>query len=398
MFRLTFSLVCFWLVTGWLAAGEKPEFSTRLIFPLEEWHNHGSCLVEAPNGDLLATWFHGSGERKADDVRLESARLKRGAQSWGERFTLADTPGYPDCNPSLHVDERGRLWLFYPTILANLWESALLKFRVSSDWRRATPPRWERSEILHVTPGGEFDLTVSNALPRLEALAARADLNEQQRREVDEFLAATRERAADKLYRRLGWMPRARLTVADGRWLLPLYHDGFSFCLVALSDDAGASWRVSAPIIGAGNVQPSIVARRDGSLVAYMRDNGPPPKRLQVAESRDRGETWSPAVDAGIPNSGTGVEAIVLRDGLWALINNDTEEGRHSLAVWLSDDEGRSWKWRRHLERVEPGQGSFSYPSILEGRDGALHATWSVHLREGKAIRHARFNRAWVRE
>ena len=107
-------------------AAEKPFLRSELIFPQENWHNHASCVVEAPNGDLFATWFHGSGERKADDVRVEGARLRRGRAAWSPRFTLADTPGYPDCNPLLHVDDRGRLWLIHTTILANLWESALL--------------------------------------------------------------------------------------------------------------------------------------------------------------------------------------------------------------------------------------------------------------------------------
>jgi len=46
---------------------DKPVLESELIFPLERWHNHASCIVETPNGDLLVCWFHGSGERTADD-------------------------------------------------------------------------------------------------------------------------------------------------------------------------------------------------------------------------------------------------------------------------------------------------------------------------------------------
>ncbi len=64
----------------WVARGaEKPFLKSELIFPLEHWHNHGSCIVEAPNGDLLVCWFNGSGERKADDVKIEGARIRKGA-------------------------------------------------------------------------------------------------------------------------------------------------------------------------------------------------------------------------------------------------------------------------------------------------------------------------------
>src|SRR4029079_5345175 len=94
-----------------LVALEKPVFESELIFPLEHWHNHASCIVEVPNGDLLVCWCHGSGERQADDVKIEGARKRRGAKSWSPRFTMADTPDYPDTNCAMFIDPRGRLWL-----------------------------------------------------------------------------------------------------------------------------------------------------------------------------------------------------------------------------------------------------------------------------------------------
>ena len=86
---------------------------------------------------------------------------------------------------------------------------------------------------------------------------------------------------------------------------------------------------------GAGNVQPSLVRKRDGTLAAYMRDNGPAPKRVPMSTSHDDGITWSPVVDTDIPNPGTSIEAIALRDGRWVMVYNDVERGRHSLAVSL---------------------------------------------------------------
>lgn len=60
------------------------------IFPLNVQHNHGSSIVELPNGDLLTCWYRGSGERQADDVAVLAARKKKGAKSWSEPFVLAD--------------------------------------------------------------------------------------------------------------------------------------------------------------------------------------------------------------------------------------------------------------------------------------------------------------------
>jgi predicted neuraminidase len=164
-----------------------------------------------------------------------------------------------------------------------------------------------------------------------------------------------------------------------------------------------------------GNIQPTLARRTDGTLVAYMRDNGPAPKRLHVSESRDRGETWSDVKDSELPNPGAGAEVLVLRNGHWALIYNDLERGRYSLAVSISEDEGRTWRYTRHLERDPASEdesqlGQYHYPSLIQARDGSLHATYSYFLAparaeqnaEGhavrKSIKHAHFNEAWVRQ
>ena len=85
--------------------------------------------MELPGGDLFVCWFHGSGERTADDVVVKGARLRKGAKTWSEQFLLADTPGYPDTNATLFLDPKKRLWLMWPTILANEWHTALMKLQ-----------------------------------------------------------------------------------------------------------------------------------------------------------------------------------------------------------------------------------------------------------------------------
>jgi len=387
-----------------------PFHKAELIFPLEHWHNHSSCIVEAPNGDLLVCWFHGSGERTADDVKVEGARLRKGSKVWSPRFTMADTPGYPDTNCTMFIDPQQRLWLLWPTILANEWETALMKYKISSDYQKAEgSPRWSTNEVMHITPGAEFEQTVTKAMDEFEAQVK--DLPEAQQKRARDFISATRKHAADKYFRRLGWMTRAHPVVLDGkRLIVPLYSDGFSFSLMAITDDWGQTWKTSTPLVGLGNIQPSIVRKKDGTLYTLMRDNGPIPKRLHKSESTDNGMTWSKVVDSDIPNPGAGAEIIQLRNGHWALIYNDTEVTRNSLAVAISDDEGKTWKWKRHLEYDAPGPeaGAYHYPTMIQARDGSLHASYSYHLNkkdvgtsaEGKpakkSIKHAHFNEEWV--
>jgi predicted neuraminidase len=362
-------------------------YESDLIFPPEAWHNHASCIVELPAGELLVCWYHGSGERSADDVLVKGARRRPGESGWGLRFLMADTIDYPDCNPCMFIDRKDRLWLIYVTILANEWHTALLKYRISSDYQSASAPRWESGEVLHITPGDEFMSAVGTACDGWDTLP-----------NVAEHAGRVRRLAQDKLSRRLGWMPRAHPTVlSDGRVVLPLYSDGFDFSLMALSDNDGDTWHVSTPIISLGGVQPSVVEKNNGVLVAYMRDNGPAPNRIMVSESRDRGETWTEPNKMTIPNPGSGLEAIRLRDGRWLMVCNDTEEGRHQLAVMTSEDEGVTWGGPRYLENDVPGTGSYSYPSVIQSTNGTIHVTYSAHIpNAGAAIKWAHFDESWL--
>jgi len=101
-----------------------------------------------------------------------------------------------------------------------------------------------------------------------------------------------------------------------------------------------------------------------------------------------------------LANPSAGLELANLADGDWICIYNDTERGRHSLAVSISDDEGATWSTTRHLELDETKEGSFHYPSIVQGADGLLHASYSyfVPTPEGqrKSIKYATFNKEWI--
>ncbi len=377
----------------------------EFLQPPDHLHNHGSCLVETPGGDLLACWFYGTGERTADDVKIVGARLRRGATTWSERFTMADTPDLPDTNCCMIVDPRGSLWLIWPTILDNHWESALLKVKISEDFQRDGAPVWKSSDVIHVKPGPEFAATVKTAVEKFRPRATEPKVKAY----IDYALSA----AQDKLKTRLGWMTRAHPFILEGkRLIVPLYSDGFNFSLMAITDDWGQTWHTSTPLIGEGNVQPSIVRRKDGSLYTMMRDNGLPPQRIQQSSSTDRGETWSEVTDSELPDPGAGLEVMSLANGHWLVINNDTEKGRHRLCVRVSDDEGKTWKWSRHLERdpSEADGGRYGYPSLIQAKDGTLHATYSYQIAKSKivndaqgrpmkeTIKHVHFNEAWILE
>ena len=207
-------------------------------------------------------------------------------------------------------------------------------------------------------------------------------------------------------FRRMGWQTKNKAVfLDDGRLVLPLYSDGFSFSLMAITDDGGMNWQFSEPLVAPGNIQPSIALKKDGALVAYMRDNGPPPKRLMISESKDHGLTWSMVKDSQLPNEGSGADVVTLENGHWVMAYNDTEDGRQSLAVSISTDEGLTWSHTRHLEldnRDPDIATQSSYPSIIEGKDGSIHVIYSSHRRDmngspNETIKYARIDENSVR-
>jgi predicted neuraminidase len=367
-----------------------PQYSGELIFPLEHWHNHSSSIVELPNGDLLVCWFHGSGERTADDVLIQAARWNHLTGKWTEPFTLADTPGFPETNPVLFVDSRQRLFFMWPLIIAHKWETALMKYRISSDYQQPTgPPKWEFQDNIVLIP--------KNIERRVkEVLGKDAEGSGPQA----EHAAKMMEHAKDEYFSRMGWFTRTHpLQLPSGRILAPMYSDGFSFGIMAISDDGGFTWNASEPIVGYGCIQPSVVRKNDGTLVAYLRDNGPPPKRAHISFSNDDGVTWTPARDTDIPNPGSSLEAIRLRNGNWIMVYNDLERGRYSLVAALSDDEGATWNWKRQLEgdSATPSTSQYHYPSVAQAKDGSIHVTYSYFVPTGKSIKHVRFNEEWIK-
>ncbi len=420
---------------------------STFIFP-EQWkdHVHSSSIVELSDGSLLAAWFQGSGECKADDVRIMGARKAAQTAEWGEPFLLADTPGHPDCNPVLWIDNGDRLWLFWSVILSNEWESSLVKYRISTNYLAMNgPPEWDWQDNVHLKPadfpqhmlsgwrqligtvlfaprairaelsGSSFTARLSNGLKLLVALLlvlmAPAAVHVWRRRRTGRsgwrrFALRTSAlyasslvvvgvaalgyfslQAQSRLNQRLGWMTANKpVELATGEIVLPLYSDRFLSSIMAISSDRGSSWQASEPLVGYGNIQPSLVENTSGELVAWMRENGLR-KRVRYSASADRGRSWSPVKESQLPNPGTKVAVTALDSGDWLVAYNPLVDGRHSLSVAISDDEGETWRPFYHLEDTSPEEGEFSYPCLTQTSDGSIHVTYTYRQSQNGALR-----------
>ncbi|GFZ96619.1 hypothetical protein GCM10008018_48810 [Paenibacillus marchantiophytorum] len=199
-------------------------------------------------------------------------------------------------------------------------------------------------------------------------------------------------RSGYPLARRLGWQTKNKpLTIPIGggkvRMLLPLYSDTMEQSMMAITEynpsqplgDNSIRWEFSEPIVGAGIIQASMAQRSDGTIVAYMRDNGPLPNRVVYSESKDGGFTWTIGKD--IPellDPGVGHDLLRLKNGNWVFVHVDAERKRNSLAVALSDDEGKTWKYRRHIAiDSRANQGDYHYPAVSEADNGDVLITFT---------------------
>lgn len=386
MKRICLLLFCHWVANDAFAQTvpkDQVVIEEMLLFPMQEQHVHGSSIVALPNGDFLAAWFQGSGERTADDVKIMGSRLVKGEKKWSPPFLLADTPHLPDCNPVLFMNDEGKLFLVWIAVQANRWEHSILKFRTSDNYGRPGPPVWNWQDNILLKPDDQFAEEVSARLKELPRLTAGWA---EYAPPYDRMIVAASQ---DPTKRSTGWMTRIKpLILQSGKILLPLYSDGFNLSLVAVSEDQGQSWLPGLPIVGRGPIQPALAQRKNGDIVALMRDSGDAPTRVQKSISKDEGHSWTVAEKTKIPNTAS-VELLTLQSGHWAFLGNDIDDGRYRVSLYLSDDEGESWKWEVYLEDEKKGTGGFSYPSLIQTEDGLLHLTYSYHVDgEGKSIKY----------
>jgi len=311
------------------AAGEKPPdraaiVSSEPVFERAPFASaHASTIVETRDG-LVAAWFGGSAEGRPD-VSIWMARHEGGR--WQAPVQVADgrQPGgerYPCWNPVLFQPSSGPLLLFYrvgPSPRA--WWSLL---RTSKDQGRT----WSEAARL---PQGYLG----------PIRAKPVELSD------GTLLAGSSTEHA-------GWvvhMERARLGDLGG----------------------AAAWSKSGPLNDPGvfeAIQPTILVHSPERLQILCRTRQ---RVVTEAWSEDGGRTWGRMAATSLPNPSAGIDAVRLADGRFLLAYNPTASGRSPLALAVSRD-GRSW---RQAVTLEDEAGEYSYPALVQSRDGRVHVTYT---------------------
>ncbi|MBI4625656.1 MAG: exo-alpha-sialidase [Verrucomicrobia bacterium] len=155
-----------------------------------------------------------------------------------------------------------------------------------------------------------------------------------------------------------------------------------AFCFY--SDDSGLTWqrsrnRMSMPQRGA--MEPTVVERKDGSLLVYLRSGV---GYLFEAESRDRGETWTEPRPTKItsPQAEPCLRRIPKTGDLllmwcnavpYAMTPGGAEtyhRPRNPLSCAISRDDGKTWE---NVKNIENRKGHDSaYPNVHFNGDEAL--------------------------
>ena len=126
-------------------------------------------------------------------------------------------------------------------------------------------------------------------------------------------------------------------------------------------------------------IQPTILVHREGRLQALVRTQA---AKIFETWSTDNGATWSLLAPTELPNPNAGIDGITLRDGRELLVFNRSETERTPLTVALSAD-GTSW---HDVLTLEKDPGEYSYPAVIQTRDGLVHITYTWKRRRIKHV------------
>ncbi len=156
-----------------------------------------------------------------------------------------------------------------------------------------------------------------------------------------------------------------------------------------ITPDFGKTWERTENLKhdkDAGCIQPTILFHKGGKLQALCRSNN---KLIYESWSEDNGRTWTKLEATTFPNPNSGIDAVTLKDGRQVLIYNQVQPAkswgdRNILNMAISDD-GINWKAAVLLENDPDKDAEYSYPAVIQTKDGLIHITYTWNR---KLIKH----------
>jgi alpha-L-fucosidase len=297
---------------------------------------HASTMTELKDGRLMMSWFGGSRE-SAKDVCIYTAIYADG--KWSAPVVVADgvvndSTRYPAWNPVLYTNKKGELLLFYKV--------------------GPNPREW----------WGLMKTSKNNGKTWSKAVAL-----------PDSILGPIRNKPV-LLANGLLLHPSSTESLDEKVWNVH----------VEFSDTKGKHWkRVNLNCDTFGVIQPTILFHPGNKLQMLCRSRQ---NAIVESWSSDNGATWSPLRKQDMLNPNSGIDAVTLKSGVHVLIYNpavsgkDWSDGRNELRVGVSKD-GEHWEDVYELEKHPKGE--FSYPAVIEGKNGEIHISYTY---DRKNIKH----------
>jgi predicted neuraminidase len=287
---------------------------------------HASTVEQATDGTVVAAWFGGTRERHPD-VGIWVARHE--AEGWTKPVEVAnglqsDGTRHPTWNPVLFQVPDGLLLLFFKTGPSpSTWWGELI---VSKDHGRT----WKERQRL-----------------------------------PDGILGPVRNKPV-----LLGDLLLCGSSTEHAGWVVHM--EG--------TRNLGQTWEMSRPLNEReqfGAIQPTILRWSDDRVQLLHRS-----RQGVVTENWMEGDwrRWSPMRRTSIPNPNSGIDGLVLQDGRALLVYNHVGKepnqwgGRRSPLNLAVSQDGKVWKAALELEN---DNGEYSYPAVIQARDGLVHVTYT---------------------
>ena len=364
-------------------------FSAQFVSGAPGQAVHAASLVELNDGRLQAVWFSGSREG-AGDVTIQTAVMDQSTQRWGAERTLFDR----------RQIERG-LWRYVKKlgnpVIARAPDGSLMLWVVT-----VSLGGWAGSAI---TWSRSIDEGVNWSLPR--RLVTSPFLN------ISTLVKST------------------PVALVDGQMALPVYHEFATKFGEILR--IGVDGRVidKTRIPGSQtSLQPVMLAVGPERAQIYMRSAGSP--TVKTSRTDDAGQTWTSAQSSTLPNPDSALAGVVTGTGGQWLALNLAPAGRETLALLKAGSDGRFdgasalvvepstatqsgpsiADYERQLGDELTAQGTsdvqvqayvasarhqlcgqtscareFSYPYLLQSRDGYIHLVYTWHRTRIKHVR-----------
>lgn len=289
--------------------------------------SHAPTIAETEQG-LIAVWFMGTRERNPD-VDIWTSRKEQ--NGWTVPVEVAngiinDSVRYPCWNPVLYQVPDGDLLLFYKI------------GPKPSDWKG-----WMKRS-------SDTGLSWSDpiALP-------------------DGFIGPVKNKP---VLLENGNLLCGSSTEGDG-WRIHFEY----------TPDFGKVWNITGQIDNADKfeaIQPCIFIHKGGKLQMLSRSRN---RSIINSWSSDNGSTWTPLSKTSLPNNNSAIDGVSLQDGRHLLVYNhvktpkgEMKGARTPLNVSVSEN-GKKWSAALILEDSPVSQ--YSYPSVIQTKDGLVHIVYT---------------------